>query len=156
MSQSPASSSMVKTPATAASASNFNAIFEKALKAYTKKTKQDLTANPLATQLQECNSPEAIMTILQDQIDQFRQSQRGDERLQKWLSPTINVLYAFSETLGQGVGLVNINRSVCVSRKFYSTGFPSCSTYFCRRRRPPLGECRCKSTRSCSRDIGVY
>ena len=108
---------MAKTPATAASASNFNAIFEKALKAYTKKTKQDLTANPLATQLQECNSPEAIMTILQDQIDQFRQSQRGDERLQKWLSPTINVLYAFSETLGRGVGLVYINRFVCVSLK---------------------------------------
>ena len=118
MDQSPASNSMVKTPATAVSASNFNAIFEKALKAYTKKTKQDLTANPLATQLQECNSPEAIMTILQDQIDQFRKSQSGDERLQKWLSPTINVLYAFSETLGRGVGLVNINRCVCVLCKY--------------------------------------
>jgi hypothetical protein len=88
---------------------NFKAIFEKALKVYTKKTKQDLTAHPLATQLQECDSPAAIVTILQDQIDQFRQSQSGDERLQKWLNPTINVLYAFSATLGQGIGIVNIN-----------------------------------------------
>ena len=92
-----------------ASSPNFKVIFEKALKAYTKKTKQDLTVHPLATQLQACNSPVAIVTILQAQIDQFRQSQSGDERLQKWLNPTINVLYAFSATLGAGVGLVNIN-----------------------------------------------
>ena len=92
--------------------SNFNAIFTKALKEYTKKTKQDLTAHPLATQLQACDSSAAIVTILQDQIDQFRQSQSGDEKLKKWLSPTINVLYAFSATLGAGLGQVNINRSV--------------------------------------------
>ena len=114
MNQSPAS----RTPATTASSSNFNAIFDKALEAYTKKTKQDLTANSLVAQVQECNSPDAIVAILQDQIYQFRQSQSGDERLQKWLSPTINVLYAFSATLGQGVGLVNSNRSLWVSLKY--------------------------------------
>jgi hypothetical protein len=91
------------------SSPSFKLIFEKALKAYTKKTKQDLTAHPLATQLQGCDSPAAIVIILQDQIDQFRQSQSGDERLQKWLNPTINVLYAFSATLGQGIGMVNNN-----------------------------------------------
>ena len=109
MSESPAPSSFPRTLVTA-SPPNFTAIVEKALKAYKKKTKQDLTANLLATELQECDSPAAIVAILQDQINQFRQSQSGDERLRKWLSPTINVLYAFSETLGRGVGLVNINR----------------------------------------------
>jgi hypothetical protein len=112
MSQSPASSSLPRTPVATETSSNFKVIFEQALKAYTKKTKQDLTAHPLATQLQECDSPAAIVTILQGQIDQFRQSQSGDERLQKWLNPTINVLYSFSATLGTGVGMVNINRSV--------------------------------------------
>ena len=109
MSQSPASSSMFKASVTTASSSNFNTIFDKALKAYTKKTKQDLTAHPLATQLKACDSPAAFVTILQDQIDQFRRSHNGDERMQRWLSPTINVLYAFSATLGQGVGMVSIN-----------------------------------------------
>ncbi|KAI9433551.1 hypothetical protein H4582DRAFT_987135, partial [Lactarius indigo] len=33
-------------------------------------------------------------------------SRRDDERLTKWLNPTVNVLYAFSATLGEGVGLV--------------------------------------------------
>ena len=157
MSQSPAYSySFPTSPVATTSSPNFTAIFEKALKAYMNKTKQDLITHPLATRLRECDSPAAIVTILQDQIDQFRRSRSRDERLQKWLNPTINVLYAFSATLGQGVGLVNVNRSVCVSLKFYSAGFPSRPTYFCWRWRPPLGESRHKSTRSGSRDIGVH
>ena len=111
MSQSTASSSMPKMSQTTAS-SNFN--FEKALKAYQKRTEQDLTIHPLATQLQECDSPTAILTILQDQVDQLIRTRRGDERLKNWLNPTISVLYAFSATLGAGVGLVNINISVAV------------------------------------------
>ncbi|KAF8257903.1 hypothetical protein EI94DRAFT_1835324, partial [Lactarius quietus] len=108
MRQSPASGSMSKTLAMTASSSNFNAIFLKALKAYTKKTKQDLKSHPLSIRLQQCDSPASIVTILQEQIDQLKQSQSSDsdERMQKWLNPTINVLYAFSATLGSGVGLV--------------------------------------------------
>ena len=98
--------------ATASSSSSFGVIFDKALKAYKEKTKEDLAVHPLAAQLQACESPAALLTILQDQIDQFNHSQSNDERLKKWLSPTINVLYTFSETLGGGIGLVNINWSV--------------------------------------------
>ncbi|KAI9447685.1 hypothetical protein H4582DRAFT_2123996 [Lactarius indigo] len=99
MSQSPASSSMPTS-------SNFTIVFEKALKAYQKTTKQDLTVHPLTGQLQACDSPTAILTILQGQVDQFTQSRSGHEKLKSWLNPTINVLYAFSATLGEGVGLV--------------------------------------------------
>jgi hypothetical protein len=106
------SSSMSKTPPTTASSSKFKGIFEKALKAYQQTTKQDLTIHPLASQLQECNSPAAILTMLQGQVDQFIQSRSGDDRLKNWLNPTISVLYAFSTTLSAGVGLVNINLSV--------------------------------------------
>ena len=104
MSQSPASSSNL-----ASSSSDFNTIFDKALRAYKIKTKQDLVTHPLASQLQACNSPAAVLTIIQDQVQQFEQSRSGDERLRRWLKPTINVLYTFSATLGQGVGLVHIN-----------------------------------------------
>ncbi|KAH9021557.1 hypothetical protein EDB85DRAFT_414263 [Lactarius pseudohatsudake] len=105
MTQPSAPSSSSKSPATTPSVSNSRVIFEKALKAYNKKTKQDLTAHPLAAQLQTCDSPAAILTMLQEQVDQFKQSRSADERLQKWLNPMINVLYAFSQTLGEGVGL---------------------------------------------------
>jgi hypothetical protein len=105
MSQSLASGSNLPS-----SSSSFKAIFDKALNAFKIKSKQDLTTHPLGCQLQACNSPADILTILQDQVRQFEQSRSGDERLRRWLSPTINVLYAFSETLGRGIGLVNINR----------------------------------------------
>jgi hypothetical protein len=107
MSQSPAPGPSTKLPIPTASTSNFNAIFEKALKAYKKKTRQNLTTDPLATRLQECDSPVAILAILQEQVDQFNQSRSCDERVQRWLSPTINVLHAFTETLGEGISLVN-------------------------------------------------
>ena len=88
--------------------SNFNLNFEKALKAYKNKTRLRLTTHPLATQLDKCDSPAAIIAILQDQVDQFNQSGSNDERLQRWLGPTISVLLAFTGTLGEGIGLVNI------------------------------------------------
>ena len=91
------------------STSNFNSIFEKALKEYKKKTKQRLTTHPLATQLDKCDTPAAILAILQDQVHQFNESRSSDERLQRWLSPTINVLFAFTETLGAGISMVNID-----------------------------------------------
>ncbi|KAI9436473.1 hypothetical protein H4582DRAFT_434089 [Lactarius indigo] len=91
---------------TSSSPSNFQSIFNAALKAYKKKTKNDLLAHPLAAQLQACNSPVDILAILQDKVKEFDQSRSADERLSKWLNPTINILYAFSATLGEGVGLV--------------------------------------------------
>jgi hypothetical protein len=36
------------------------------------------------------------------------QSQNSDDPLTKWVTPTVNVLYSFSATLGGVVGLVNI------------------------------------------------
>jgi hypothetical protein len=88
------------------SSSNFQFIFNNALKAYEKRTKQDLLAHPLAAQLQTSDSPSTILSILQQQIQGLDQSQSNDDRWTKWLDPTVNVLYAFSATLGEGVGLV--------------------------------------------------
>jgi hypothetical protein len=34
--------------------------------------------------------------------------------LTKWLNPTVNVLYALSATLGEGVGLVRLGTSTCL------------------------------------------
>ena len=99
---------MSQTPAAIAnsSSSRFQAIFEAALKSYQKQTKKDLIKHPLASQLQDCDSTNAILAILQDQIQEFDKSHSGDERLTKWLGPTVNVLNAFSATVSGGVSLV--------------------------------------------------
>ena len=99
---------MSTAPSTSASHSNFVSIFNVALETYKRKTKNDRASHPLLPSLQSCDSPEAILTVLREQIPAFSQSQNGDDRLTKWITPTVNVLYSFSATLGGGVGLVNI------------------------------------------------
>ena len=101
---------MSQTPATtaASSSSPFQAIFQAAIKSYQKQTKKDLLAHPLASQLQDCDSTNAILAILQDQVRQFDKFYSGDERLTKWLGPTVNVLNAFSATISGGVSLVSL------------------------------------------------
>jgi hypothetical protein len=94
---------------TGISQSNFVSVFNAALETYKHKAKNDLVSHPLLPTLQFCDSPEAVLTVLREQIPVFSQSRNGDDALTKWVTPTVNVLYAFSATLGQGVGLVNID-----------------------------------------------
>ena len=99
--------SQASSASASTSSSNFQSIFNTAMKAYEKKTKKDLLAHPLAARLQACKSADDIFAILQEKVNEFDQSRSADERLSKWLNPTINVLYSFSATLGAGVGLVS-------------------------------------------------
>ena len=93
---------------TLSSSSNFQLIFDTAVEAYEKQTKRKLLAHPLALQLQKCDTPASIFAVLQCQVDDLEQARKGDERLTKWLGPTIHVLIAFSDTLGEGVSLVRL------------------------------------------------
>ena len=88
------------------SQSNFVSIFNSALETYKHNTKKDLASHPLLPTLQACDSPEAILAVLREQIPAISQSQ-NDDGLTKWITPTVNVLYSFSATIGGGVGLVN-------------------------------------------------
>jgi hypothetical protein len=97
---------MSHTHPTATSSSDFQLIINNALDTYKKRTKKDLLAHPLAARLRTCDSPAAILAILQEQVQGLDQTQRGDERWSKWLDPTVNVLLAFSDTLRAGAGLV--------------------------------------------------
>ena len=88
------------------STSSFQPIFERAVEEYKKKTGKDLTTHPLAIQIKGCDSSEAILTVLQGKANELNRSRSSDERLIKWLNPTVNILNALSATLGQGAGLV--------------------------------------------------
>ena len=101
---------MSQTTPTYTSTSNFRTIFVAAIKEYEKKTKTDLLSHPLATQLESCNSSTDILAVLQEKVSEFNESRSHRERLSSWLNPTIDVLYAFSATLGGGIGLVRLNR----------------------------------------------
>ena len=87
---------------------NFQLIFNNALKEYEKRTRRDLLAHPLVAQLQPCHSPSDILALIHQQLQGLHESQKADERLTKWLDLTVNVLFALSGTLGEGVGLVSL------------------------------------------------
>jgi hypothetical protein len=93
--------------ASSSSTPNIQPIFEKALKEYKKKTGKDLIAHPLAAEIKSCNSPEAVLTVLEGKANELNQSRSSDERLTKWLNPTVNILSALSATFGEGAGLVS-------------------------------------------------
>ena len=102
---------MAHTYLSSTSSPNFQLIFNNALKLYEKRKKNDLLAHPLAAQLQACESPSSILSILQQKLQHLHQSRNTDDGWTKWLDPIVNVLYALSATLGEGVGLVRLRTS---------------------------------------------
>ena len=94
------------TASSSSSSPNFQLIINKALDTHKKRTGKDLRAHPLTAQLQACDTPGAILAVLQPQVQALDQSRNADEQCAKWLDPTINVIYTFSNIIGAGVGLV--------------------------------------------------
>jgi len=109
---------MSSPPSQSTSRSNLDSIFNSALQAYKKKTGKDIASHPLATELQSCDSPNAILAVLRRQVPSLDRSKNNDKRMAKCLVPIVNVVYAFSATLGEGVGLVII--TILSLRRFFT------------------------------------
>ena len=112
---------MSHTLAAASSSSNFQLIIKEALDTYKTRTKKDLREHPLADQLQTCESPRDILTILQQQAQQTEQSRSTDGRWTKWLAPTVKVLHFFVKVLGAAGGPVCLR--ICTSLEICSLIF---------------------------------
>ena len=78
-----------------------------ALENYTKITGIKLSENSYAATLEQSNSPEAIIQLLQRQERAFKEYRDGNHRLIGYLSPVVKVYQAFSGVLGGAVGLVS-------------------------------------------------
>jgi hypothetical protein len=91
---------------TSASSSNFKLIFDEALRKYEAETGNSLLDYPLATELKRGGSVDAIMAILRGQAEAFQQFRDGDQRLMKGISPVVDVLNTFSDSLGGVAGIV--------------------------------------------------
>ena len=78
-----------------------------ALVEYTKITGIDLSNNPFAVALEQSNSPEAILQLIQERENAFKEYRDGNRRLITSLSPAVRVIQAFSGILGEAVSLVS-------------------------------------------------
>ena len=90
--------------------SNFKSILDaglnRALSKYEKKTGKPLFDNLLATKLTGCDSVDEIKAIFQGQAEAFQKFRDGDQRLMERINPVVDVLSAFSDTIGSAAGIV--------------------------------------------------
>jgi hypothetical protein len=97
-----------QTPTGDASTPNFTPIFQAACNEYKRLTGHSLATHPFATELDQCNSPDGVLDVLGKQSQALTRSRKHNEKLLAWLSPIVYVLFTFSTTLGEGIGLVSI------------------------------------------------
>ena len=97
---------MSSTGQTTSSASNVLVIID-ALADYAKITGIDLSENSFTATLEQSNSPEAIIQLLQGREKAFKEYRDGNRRLISYLSPAVKVLQAFSGILGEAAGMVS-------------------------------------------------
>jgi fungal STAND N-terminal Goodbye domain len=97
---------MSSTGQATSSTSNNHLIID-ALADYAKSTGIDLSQNPFAAALEQSNSPDAILQLLQRREAAFKEYCNGNRRLTSYLSPTVRVLQAFSGIFGEAVNLVS-------------------------------------------------
>ncbi|KAH9035521.1 hypothetical protein EDB85DRAFT_2143687 [Lactarius pseudohatsudake] len=74
--------------------STSKAIFDNALEEYKKETGTNLTTHPLANNLQTCDSPDAVLNVLQEHVRAYEESRNGDQRLIKLLDPMICICFS--------------------------------------------------------------
>jgi hypothetical protein len=77
-----------------------------ALADYAKITGIDLSKNPFAAMLEQSNSPETILQLLQEREKAFKEYRDSNRKLITCLSPAVKVLQAFSGIMGGAVNLV--------------------------------------------------
>ena len=82
-----------------------------ALDNYAEKMKIDLKDNPFAEELKGCNSPEAILQLLEKNRDEFKDYREKDRKFINCLNPVVKFVHAFSEILGEATSLVSAERS---------------------------------------------
>jgi len=86
---------------------NFSTIFNAASTEYHRVTGKCLDTHPFAAQLDACDSPKAVSDLLRTQAQAFNKFRKGDDKLMACLDPTVHILFTFSATLGEGIGLVS-------------------------------------------------
>ena len=113
-------------------------IIDAALAEYTKNTGIDLSKTPFAAALEQSNSPEAIIQLLHDRENFFKEHRDGNRRLINCLSPVVNLIQAFSAIIGEAVNLVSL---ICPAGDplivTWSDPLPTSKRFVCGHRYPP-------------------
>ena len=98
---------MSSTAQATSATSHIRLIIDDALADYSKSTGIDLSNNPFLVALEQSNSPEAILQLLQEREKALNDYRDDDRRLIKCIRPAVNVLQAFSGIMGEAASTVS-------------------------------------------------
>jgi hypothetical protein len=87
--------------------SDFQSIFDAALRDYSKQTGINLATHPCAQDLQNCRSPDDLLNVLQDKANQFQEYRDGNRKLINFLKPIVQVLHTLSGVLAEATAPVS-------------------------------------------------
>ena len=92
------------------SSPNMQSIRE-ALDIYAEQMKIDLKDNPFTEEIKGCNSPEAILQVLEKSRGEFEGFGDKNRKFIDCLNPVVKFVHAFSNVLGEAASLVSADRT---------------------------------------------
>ena len=94
--------------------SNFQSILDAADK-YTEQTGINLNQNPFADKVKSCDSPGAVLLLLQENLKAFKDYRDQNREFIECMRPVVQFVHAFSGVLGEAAGLVSREHSISLS-----------------------------------------
>jgi hypothetical protein len=116
--------------------SNLQSILDAADK-YAQQTGINLKDNPFTEKVKDCDSPTAVLLLLQENLKAFKDYRDKDRKFIECVSPVVQFVHAFSGILGEAAGLVSRNlsyRSICFFTLSPPDTVPICKSHLRRNR----------------------
>jgi hypothetical protein len=85
--------------------SNFQSILD-AIDKYAEQTGINLQENPFTDKVKGCDSPSAVLLLLQENVNAFKVYRDNNRKFIECVSPVVQFVHAFSGILGEAAGLV--------------------------------------------------
>ncbi|KAF8259585.1 hypothetical protein EI94DRAFT_1010410 [Lactarius quietus] len=85
--------------------SSFQSILD-AVDKYAEQTGINLKENPFAERVKTCDSPSAVLVLLQDNLKAFKDFRDKNRKFIECISPVVQFVHAFSGVLGEAAGLI--------------------------------------------------
>ena len=98
---------MSSTTLSRPSLSRFQSILNNALSDYAAQTGVDLTKYESTDQIEGCDSPDEVVSILREKAKQFEEYREGNCTLINWITPIVQVIHVFSGLPGEASGIVS-------------------------------------------------
>lgn len=90
--------------------SNLQSILD-AFDTYAEQTGINLKDNPFADKVKDCDSPSAVLLLLEENVKAFKDYRDNNRKFIDSISPVVQFVHAFSGILGEAAGLVSRDHS---------------------------------------------